>query len=176
MHITECDHKGKYLGLPSCNFNSKQAAFKEVEEKLADKLTRWKRKVLSMAGRVVLIKLVAQAIPGYMMQTFHLPKNLLDKMDNRIRRFFWGHDEDTTYNLHLKSWNSICLPKANGGLGIRSMRDMNMALISKMTWQLCANVPKLWVKLVKSMYLRGKLILDMERTTSNASWIWGEFG
>lgn len=35
LGMSECDHKGLYLGLPYCNFKSKTAAFREVEERLA---------------------------------------------------------------------------------------------------------------------------------------------
>lgn len=50
MGMKECDHKGKCLGLPFCNFRSKNIAFGEVVEKLGNKLSGWKSKALSMAG------------------------------------------------------------------------------------------------------------------------------
>lgn len=118
MAMTECDHKGKYLGLPFYNFRSKNAAFGEVVDKLANKLSGGKSKALSMAGRITLIKSVAQAIPMYVMQTFQLPKAMLRKMDRLHRNFLWNFKDDDRRHLHLKSWNSVCTPKVHGGLGI----------------------------------------------------------
>lgn len=140
---------------------------------MAIRLSGWKRKNLSQAGRVVLIKVATLSIPGYAMQIFHLSKGMLDRMDRTIKNFFWGHKEDKTHNLPLKAWKDICTPKSNGGLGIWKMLDMNLALISKLTWSIIRNEPKVWVQLIKAKYLRGRRILDVERTSITLSWIGG---
>lgn len=98
---------------------------------------------------------------------------MLDRMDRTIKNFFWGHIEDKTYNLPLKAWKYIFTPKSNGGLGIWKMRDLNLALISKLTWSIIHNKPKVWVQLIKANYLRGRRILDEERTSITSSWIRG---
>ena len=49
----------KYLGLPSLVGRNKKNTFKEVKAKLAKKLADWKEKLLSKAGKEVLIKAVA---------------------------------------------------------------------------------------------------------------------
>ena len=61
---------GKYLGLPSIIGKSKKDVFTEVIERVAKKLMGWKEKLLSIGGREVLIKAVAQAIPTYTMSCF----------------------------------------------------------------------------------------------------------
>lgn len=106
------------------------------------------------------------------MQTFVLPKGMLDRMDTNIRRFFWGKAEDTRHSLYLKAWADICMPKAMGGLGVRRMRDTNLALITKLAWTIHCCPTRTWVQLIRSKYLRGRQILDVERTAT-PSWIWG---
>ena len=48
----------KYLGLPSQVGKNKQNTFWQIKEKVANKLSGWKEKILSMAGKEILIKAV----------------------------------------------------------------------------------------------------------------------
>ena len=67
---------GKYLGLPSVIRKSKIQVFAKIKEKVAKKLSGWKEKMLSLGGKEILIKVVAQVIPTYTMNYFLLPKGL----------------------------------------------------------------------------------------------------
>ena len=60
----------KYLGLPSIIGRSKAQVFAEVKDRVAKKLAGWKGKLLSIGGREILIKAVAQAMPIYTMSCF----------------------------------------------------------------------------------------------------------
>ena len=80
----------KYLGLPSLVGRSKRNTFQQVKERLANKLSGWKEKLLSGAGKEVLIKAVAQAIPAHTMSCFLLQANLCDEMTSIVRNFWWG--------------------------------------------------------------------------------------
>ena len=71
-------HK-KYLGLPSIIGKSKVEIFVEIKERVEKKLSWWKEKMLSVGGREILIKAVAQAIPTYTMSCFQIPKSLCDE-------------------------------------------------------------------------------------------------
>ena len=64
----------KYLGFPSMIGRSKKQDFNEVKERVGNKLIGWKEKLLSIGGREILIKAMAQAIPTYTMGCFLLPK------------------------------------------------------------------------------------------------------
>ena len=68
----------KYLGLPMVGGKSKVNTFKELGEKITRRVMRWKEKYISKAGREILIKTVAQAIPTYTMRIFKIPKVLCD--------------------------------------------------------------------------------------------------
>lgn len=80
----------KYLSLPSLVGKNKRNTFNEIKEKLYNKLAGWKEKLLSKAGKEVLIKAVAQAIPTYTMSCFKLPDALCEELISMIRNFWWG--------------------------------------------------------------------------------------
>ena len=65
LGVREIRHYEKYLGLPSLTGKGKRASFNYIQERVWRKLQGWEGKLLSEAGREVLIKAVIQAIPTY---------------------------------------------------------------------------------------------------------------
>lgn len=86
--------------------------------------------MLSFAGRLTLTKSVLASIPVHVMSTIKLPSSTLESLDRISRTFLWGSTTEKR-KQHLVAWKRVCLPKGEGGLGIRSARDMNKALIAK---------------------------------------------
>ena len=86
----------KYLGLPFIIGWSKKLVFAEIKDKVGKKLAGWKSKLLSIGGKEVLIKAVAQAIPTYTMSCFQLPKSLCEDLEKLMRSFWWGQKHQET--------------------------------------------------------------------------------
>lgn len=145
LKMKECQHQSTYLGHTFCNFHSKTITFKGVMESMANKLSGWKRRTLSMVGRLVLVKSVIQALPTFLMQTYMFPKTHIIKMDRLCRCFLWGTPEDTVRHFYPTAWRSLCTPLCAGGLGIRNLEDVNRALVTKLTWHLNSDSHKPWV-------------------------------
>ena len=61
---------------------------------MGKKLEGWKKKILSKAGKGILIKAVAQAIRTYTMSYFKLPDALCKDLTSMIRNFWWGQRKD----------------------------------------------------------------------------------
>jgi hypothetical protein len=76
-----------YLGLPALVGNSRMREFKNLRDKVDKRLSDWKTKFLSKAGKKVLIKAVAQAIPTYSMSIFLLPKELCKELNQLMQKF-----------------------------------------------------------------------------------------
>lgn len=89
MGIQECNHKGSYLRLPLCKFNSKRDDYRVVSEKLANKIAEWKYKTLKWFGKTILTKSIAQVIPRSIMTSFLMPKFILSKTD-ALKRLLMG--------------------------------------------------------------------------------------
>jgi hypothetical protein len=68
--------------------------FNYILDKVIKKLKGWKERNLSFAGRGVLIKVVAQAIPLFFMSCFLLPHEICDKIERAACQFWWGSDGD----------------------------------------------------------------------------------
>jgi hypothetical protein len=64
----------KYLGLLALVGKFRRQAFKSIKDGVWRQLGDWKLKLLSLAGKEVLLKVVIQAIPTYNMSIFLLPK------------------------------------------------------------------------------------------------------
>ena len=88
--ILKCDVMGSpfvYLGLPVGGSHKRDDFWNGVIEKVKTRLSRWKSKCLSLAGRVCLIKSVLSSIPLFFMSLFKLPSGMADKLI-RIQRDF----------------------------------------------------------------------------------------
>ena len=84
----------KYLGLPSLVGKNKCNTFHQLIERLDNKISGWKEKFLSNAGKEILIKTMAQAVPTYTMSVFKFPNTLCDKMTSMVRKFWWGQTNE----------------------------------------------------------------------------------
>lgn len=73
--------KGNYLGLPSLVGKSKKYVFKFLKDKIWKRLQGWNVKLLSKAGKVVLLKNVATTILSYCMSCFLIPKKLCQEIE-----------------------------------------------------------------------------------------------
>ena len=85
------------------------------------KLQRWKEKLLSQVGREVLIKVVIQTIPTYIMSCFKLPKVLIKDLEILTRKFWWGYGGDSR-KVHWVNWKKLCQAKNAGGMGFKELK------------------------------------------------------
>ena len=67
---------------------NKKNSFKEIKDKLARKLVGWKEKLMSKAGKEILIKVMTQAIPTYSMSCFKISDSLCDEITSLMRNFW----------------------------------------------------------------------------------------
>jgi len=46
----------------------------------------------------------------------------------------------------LDYWNTVCARKEEGGLGVRRIRDFNIALLGKWCWRMLIDRESLWYR------------------------------
>ncbi|CAL2245791.1 unnamed protein product [Prunus armeniaca] len=88
VRIVDCHER--YLGLPTMTRRNKTKLFIHVREMLWKKLNAWNGKLLSAAGKEVLIKVVGQTLPTYTMGIFQLPTQLRPDILAMIAHYWWG--------------------------------------------------------------------------------------
>ena len=54
----------------------------------------WKEKLISKAGREMLIKTISQAILIYSMSLFKIPKAIKDSINTTLAKYWWGQTKD----------------------------------------------------------------------------------
>nr|GEV47968.1 hypothetical protein [Tanacetum cinerariifolium] len=67
------------------------------------------------------------------------------------------------------AWKDICVPKSQGGLGLRSIELMNEGLMIKYLWNIISKKDSLWVKWVNSYRLKGKCVWTLSVSDNTAS-------
>ncbi|KAF7152045.1 hypothetical protein RHSIM_Rhsim01G0173900 [Rhododendron simsii] len=95
---------GKYLGLPTEVGKSKTEMFNYIKERVLQKLAGWKEKILNQAGKEVLLKSVALALPTYAMMCFKLPKGLCHQIESAMASFWWGQ-KNNERKIHCMKWS-----------------------------------------------------------------------
>lgn len=149
MEFTE--KHDKYLGLPMVVGLRKKEAFLEIEERMAKRILNWKSKILSMAGREVLIKAVLTAMPQYAMMSYKMPITLCDKMQKMINAFWWSASERKK-PIHWVKASVLAKEKVDGGMGFRNLSLLNDAFLIKQAWRMFTE-PELFVsKVFKGRY------------------------
>ena len=112
--VASCE---RYLGLPVYVGCSKRKTFEYLKDRVWKRIQGWKEKLLSKAGKEILIKVIAQAIPTYAMSCFDLTKMLCDDIGKMINRFWWAH-QDKENKIHWLSWDTLCSRRDKGGSGL----------------------------------------------------------
>ncbi|CAN1141431.1 Putative ribonuclease H protein At1g65750 [Linum perenne] len=85
------------------------------------------------------------------MQTSVLTVNTCDEIDRRIRNFVWGTTEEER-KVSLVAWETICLPKEKGELGLKTAHQLNRAYLTKLAFLIFKEKDRLWVRILQDKY------------------------
>jgi hypothetical protein len=85
-------------------------------DKIIKRIAGWRGKLLTQAGRLILIKSCLACIPDYLMSFLKFPRWTIDLINTHMANYFWD-DYEGRKKLHLANWHLICMRKEHGGLG-----------------------------------------------------------
>ncbi|GJW91199.1 hypothetical protein Tco_0168752 [Tanacetum coccineum] len=80
----------------------------------------------------------------YWASVFTLPTPILLDIELIMRGFLWNHGTLRKGSSKV-AWEIVCLPKVEGGLGIRRLECFNKALMAVHIWKLLTMKDSLWV-------------------------------
>ncbi|XP_042056254.1 uncharacterized protein LOC121800817 [Salvia splendens] len=145
---------GKYLGVPLASSKLNIMHYTPLIDKIASLTKKWTGKNLSYAGKTKLVRSVLQGVECYWLQVFPLPANVRGWVIYICREFLWG----TKYPP--VSWNDLCLPKDEGGLGFRDLGAWNKALLARNLWNIHVKKDSLWIKWIYSEFLKNRMLWE----------------
>ena len=123
-----------------------------IIKKFEKRIQHWSFRLLSIEGRLVLIKAVLISFPVYWMALVHVPKSILDKLRSLIFSFLWGSSADSK-KYHLVDWMSLYKPTSLSGWGIKHLGWFSLSLRLKRLW-LAINGNGIWYNLLTEKYLK----------------------
>ncbi|CAJ2662251.1 unnamed protein product [Trifolium pratense] len=148
-----------YLGLQIGGDPRRLVFWEPVLTRIKNRLSGWKSRFLSFVGRLVLLKSVLTSIPVYALSFFKAPSGIISSIESLFIKFFFfflgggggGGCEDSR-KISWVSWKSICLRKEFGGLGVKQLREFNLALLGKWCWRMLMDREGLWFRVLAARY------------------------
>ncbi|GKA31462.1 RNA-directed DNA polymerase, eukaryota, reverse transcriptase zinc-binding domain protein [Tanacetum coccineum] len=168
MPFREGELPVRYLGIPLTSKMLSIADCRVLVEKVKKRIFDWRNKSLSFAGKLQLVASVLSSLHVYWASMFMLPVSICDSIDKLFKNFIWGKSESSS-GIASVSWKDVCRPKNQGGLGLKSLRVMNCALMVKHLWYIASRKESLWVKWLNVYKLKGECLWDM-KVRDSFSW------
>lgn len=134
----------RYLGVPLISTKLSYSNCLPILDSIKQRISIWMNRFLTFAGRVQLINSVLFHIQTYWSSIFILPRKVVKEIEKLYRNFLWAGRYEKN-GMALVAWRDVCLPRNEGGLGVKQIKQWNRAAMVKHLWRLHANVPDLWV-------------------------------
>ncbi|KAH9792028.1 putative reverse transcriptase/RNA-dependent DNA polymerase [Citrus sinensis] len=126
--------------------------FRFVKEKVWKKLQGWNKRFLSRAGKEIMLKTVAQAVPNFVMNIYLLPLELCKELEIMMNSFWWGNSRNHGGGINWMRWDALCKPKSIGGIGFKKLHAFNLAMLGKQSWRLMTKPNSLVAQIFKARY------------------------
>ncbi|KAJ4910603.1 Uncharacterized protein Rs2_05224 [Raphanus sativus] len=160
----------RYLGLPLITRKLKISEYAPLIARLTKCFNAWSVKLLSFAGRLQLLKTVIFGIISFWVSAFILPKGCIKNIESLCIRFLWSGNIERK-GIAKVSWATVCLPKDEGGLGLRSISVWNQVLCLKFIWILLTSSSSLWADWHHSVHIQSQSFWSIEPLQTD-SWAW----
>ena len=88
----------------------------------------------------------------------------------RVRVREWERGANDQNKIAWIKWDTVCLPKERGGLGIKDITTFNLALLGKWKWSLFQHQGELWARILESKYGGWRSLNEAPRSNRESIW------
>lgn len=140
-----------YLRLPISANMKLSMNWIPVVDKFKAKPSKWKTTNLSFGGQLTLVKSILGSLMLYYFSLFKAPRKVIDTLEGIRVQSLWGGIDDKM-KINWVAWSTLVKLKNKGGLGIRYLHSLNVALLVKWLWRLKLEINSLWYKSIKAWH------------------------
>ena len=90
-------------------------------------------------------------MPTYTTSCFKLPKTLCKELNSMVSNFWWGQ-KDKERKVAWISWEKLCTPKMERGMGFKDLKTFNLAFLAKQGWRIQQNLNTLVHRVFMAKY------------------------
>ncbi|KAJ6795099.1 Uncharacterized protein M6B38_227070 [Iris pallida] len=149
LGVEKGDLPVKYLGVPLSVNYAKDRDCQSLVNFAQRRVEGWQAAGLSFGGRIELVRSVISAIALFWLQSIMVPLATIRKIEGICAKFIWHG------GIHAISWEQLCRPRKEGGVGLRSLVSVREAAGIKLAWRFLQG-DSLWSAWMTSRYLRGR--------------------
>jgi hypothetical protein len=109
---------------------------------------------LNYGGKLELVKSILSSLPLFYMSCLEIPVGITEQIIKYMRHCLWRkkNQEVQARGNALVSWDKVCRPKDQGGLGVLNLQTQNKALLLKNLHKFYNREDIPWVNLIWNKY------------------------
>lgn len=111
--------------------------------------------MLTYTRKLTHIKASISVMPIFAMCFIKVQYTILDHVEKAERKFLWYGKDINKHGKCLVKWDTICLPKDAGGLGVLDLWQQNRALLMKKIYKFFSHSDAPWIDLIWKAYYAG---------------------
>lgn len=108
----------RYLGLPLLTKKMTVQDYSPLISRIKTRISSWTARHLTFSGRLQLIGSVIYSITNFWMSAYRLPNQCIQEINSICAAFLWSGPVLSTHKAKI-AWSDVCVPKDEGGLGLR---------------------------------------------------------
>jgi hypothetical protein len=124
LRMNEGHFSVRYLSVPLISTRLSAPDCMTLLDRITSRVDSWIARNLSYAGRLQLLSSVLYSLEVYWIGIFILPKKIIKAIEQKFNRFLWTGKSEGSAKAKV-SWNALCFPKKEGGLGLKRLDVWN---------------------------------------------------